>query len=205
MAIESAGEESPRIFQRERVKSLVAQLLEAMGEDPNREGLKETPLRVAGMFEELLSGTNQPSEGFLGSMFPAGHEEMVLLRDISFFSLCEHHLLPFFGDVHVAYIPNESGQIAGLSGIARLVDGVSKRLQVQERFTSEIANAIQKSMRPKGVLVVVEAEHLCMSMRGSKKVGSRAMTSAVRGAFQRDGVTRAEALDLITKGRNADR
>ncbi len=203
MAQQSAGEALARRFQRERVQELVTELLEAMGEDPGREGLKQTPFRVAQMFEELLSGTNQQSESFLGSMFPAGHEEMVLLRDISFFSLCEHHLLPFFGDVHVAYIPNESGQIAGLSGIARLVDGVSKRLQVQERFTTEIANAIQEHMKPKGVLVVVEAEHLCMSMRGSKKVGSRAMTSAVRGAFKKDGVTRAEALELITKGRDA--
>ena len=204
MANESFGEADPKRFRRERVQSLVAELLEAMGEDPGREGLKQTPFRVAEMFEELLSGTGRPSESFLGSMFPAGHEEMVLLRDISFFSLCEHHLLPFFGDVHVAYIPNESGHIAGLSGIARLVDGVSKRLQVQERFTTEIANAIQESMRPKGVLVVVEAEHLCMSMRGSRKVGSKAMTSAVRGAFKRDGVTRAEALELITKGRDAN-
>lgn len=202
MANESAQGANPHKFQKERVQELVADLLVAMGEDLDREGLRQTPFRVAEMFEELLSGTSQPSESFLGSMFPAGHEEMVLLRDISFFSLCEHHLLPFFGDVHVAYIPNESGQIAGLSGIARLVDGVSKRLQVQERFTTEIANAIQDSMKPKGVLVVVEAEHLCMSMRGSKKVGSRAMTSAVRGAFKRDGVTRAEALELIAKGRD---
>lgn len=191
-----------RNYQKDKVQKLVAELLVAMGEDPDREGLRDTPYRVAEMFEELLSGTNSPSESFLGSMFRAGHEEMVLLRDISFFSLCEHHLLPFFGDVHVAYIPNELGQIAGLSGIARLVDGVAKRLQVQERFTTEIANAIQKSMKPKGVLVVVEAEHLCMSMRGSKKVGSRAMTSAVRGAFKRDGVTRAEALELIAKGQD---
>jgi len=202
VANESAQGANPIKYQKQRVLELVAELLEAMGEDPDREGLRQTPFRVAEMFEELLSGTNQPSESFLGSMFPAGHEEMVLLRDISFFSLCEHHLLPFFGDVHVAYIPNESGYIAGLSGIARLVDGVSKRLQVQERFTTEIANAIQDSMKPKGVLVVVEAEHLCMSMRGSKKVGSRAMTSAVRGAFKRDGVTRAEALELIAKGHN---
>ena len=205
MANESAQGANPRKFQKQRVQELVAELLVAMGEDLDREGLRQTPFRVAEMFEELLSGTSQPSDSFLGSMFPAGHEEMVLLRDISFFSLCEHHLLPFFGDVHVAYIPNESGQIAGLSGIARLVDGVSKRLQVQERFTTEIANAIQDSMKPKGVLVVVEAEHLCMSMRGSKKVGSRAMTSAVRGAFKRDGVTRAEALELIAKGRDGTR
>ncbi len=205
MANESAQDANPRKFQKQRVQELVAELLVAMGEDLDREGLRQTPFRVAEMFEELLSGTSQPSGSFLGSMFPAGHEEMVLLRDISFFSLCEHHLLPFFGDVHVAYIPNESGQIAGLSGIARLVDGVSKRLQVQERFTTEIANAIQDSMKPKGVLVVVEAEHLCMSMRGSKKVGSRAMTSAVRGAFKRDGVTRAEALELIAKGRDGTR
>jgi len=205
MASESAkGSKQPQ-FQKERVQRLIAELIEALGEDPEREGLKMTPYRVAEMFEELLAGTNQPSASFLGSMFPAGHEEMVILRDISFFSLCEHHLLPFFGDVHVAYIPNESGHIAGLSGIARLVDGVSRRLQVQERFTTEIANAIQVSMKPKGVLVVVEAEHLCMSMRGSKKVGARAMTSAVRGAFQKDGITRAEALELIRKGRDAIR
>lgn len=203
MASESAEGTQTRRFQKQRVQELIAELLEAVGEDPNRDGLQATPFRVAEMLEELLAGTNQSSETFLGSMFPAGHEEMVLLRDISFFSLCEHHLLPFFGDVHVAYIPNELGHIAGLSGIARLVDGVAKRLQVQERFTTEIANAIQETMKPKGVLVVVEAEHLCMSMRGSKKVGSRAMTSAVRGAFKNDGVTRAEALELIAKGRDA--
>ena len=205
MANESANGSKQPQFQKERVQQLIAELIEALGEDPKREGLKMTPYRVAEMFEELLSGTNQPSASFLGSMFPAGHEEMVILRDISFFSMCEHHLLPFFGDVHVADIPNESGHIAGLSGIARLVDGVSRRLQVQERFTTEIANAIQASMKPKGVLVVVEAEHLCMSMRGSKKVGARAMTSAVRGAFQKDGITRAEALELIRKGRDATR
>lgn len=203
MADESAEKGQLRKYDKQRVQSLVASLIEAIGEDPTRDGLLQTPARVAEMLEELLSGTTAESESFLGSMFPAGHEEMVLLRGVSFFSLCEHHLLPFFGEAHIAYIPNESGQIAGLSGIARLVDGVSKRLQVQERFTTEIANAIHNSMRPKGVLVVVEAEHLCMSMRGSKKVGSRAMTSAVRGIFQRDGVTRAEALDLIAKGRNA--
>lgn len=203
MADQSAESGQVRKYDKQRVQHLVASLIEAMGEDPTREGLLQTPARVAEMLEELLSGTNSKSESFLGSMFPAGHEEMVLLRGISFFSLCEHHLLPFFGEAHVAYIPNESGHIAGLSGIARLVEGVSKKLQVQERFTTEIANAIHDSMRPKGVLVVVEAEHLCMSMRGSKKVGSRAMTSAVRGVFQRDGVTRAEALALIAKGKNA--
>lgn len=190
-------------FDKERVKALVFELLEAVGEDPSRSGLAQTPTRVAEMLEELLSGTHQDGGSFLGSVFPAGHEEMVILREITFFSLCEHHVLPFFGEVHVAYIPNESGYIAGLSGIARLVDGLSRKLQVQERLTTEIANAIHDSMKPKGVLVVVEAEHLCMSMRGSKKVGSRAMTSAVRGAFKRDGVTRAEALELISKGRNA--
>lgn len=190
-------------FQRDKVVELVTELLYAIGEDPTREGLRQTPLRVAEMLEELVSGTNEDPQNFLGSMFPANHEEMVLLRDISFFSLCEHHMLPFFGNVHVAYIPNESGHIAGLSGIARLVDGVSKKLQVQERLTTEIANAIDGVMNPKGVLVVVEAEHLCMSMRGSKKVGSRAMTSAVRGVFKKDGVTRAEALELIGKARDA--
>lgn len=189
-----------RNFDRKRVQELVSELLVAVGEDPTRDGLINTPYRVAEMFEELLSGTGQSGEKFLGSVFPAGHEEMVLLREISFFSLCEHHLLPFFGDVHVAYIPNESGHIVGLSGIARLVEGLSHKLQVQERFTTEIANAIQNAMIPKGVLVVVEAEHLCMSMRGTKKVGSRAITSAVRGVFKRDGVTRAEALNLIGKG-----
>lgn len=192
-------ENPERKFDKSRVKGLIEELLIAIGEDPLRDGLVQTPARVAEMFEELLSSTNLKGESFLGSVFPAGHEEMVLLRDISFFSLCEHHILPFFGDVHIAYIPNESGQIVGLSGIARLVDGLSRKLQVQERLTTEIANSIQDSMKPKGVLVVVEAEHLCMSMRGTKKVGSRAVTSAVRGVFKRDGVTRSEALNLIGK------
>lgn len=191
--------EAKRKFDKQRVEELVRELLLAMGEDPKRDGLLSTPSRVSEMYEELLSGSGQSGENFLGTVFPAGHEEMVLIREISFFSLCEHHLLPFFGDVHVAYIPNESGHIVGLSGIARLVEGLSHKLQVQERFTTEIANAIQNCMVPKGVLVVVEAEHLCMSMRGTKKVGSRAITSAVRGVFKRDGVTRAEALNLIGK------
>ncbi len=180
-----------------RVQRLVRELLEAIGEDPDRKGLVETPRRVADMYVELFSGTEVDPGEHLRVTFEAGHDEMVMVRDIPFASLCEHHLVPFLGRAHVAYIPAEDGRITGLSKLARLVDGYARRLQVQERMTTEIADAIDKALSPRGVLVVIEAEHLCMSMRGVKKPGTMTVTSSVRGLFRSDVATRAEAMQFI--------
>ena len=181
----------------ERVKAAVAELLIAIGEDPERDGLVATPRRVAAMYEELFSGLHDDPARHLEVTFSAEHDEMVMVRDIPFASLCEHHLVPFLGRAHVAYIPNEDGRITGLSKLARLVDGYARRLQVQERMTSEIADAIDEALTPRGVLVVIEAEHLCMSMRGVKKPGTITVTSAVRGLFRTDVATRAEAMQFV--------
>jgi GTP cyclohydrolase I len=181
----------------ERVEKLVAQLLAAIGEDPEREGLVATPRRVASMYEELFSGNDDDPGSHLTVTFEAEHDEMVLVRDISFASLCEHHMIPFMGKVHVGYIPGDDGRITGLSKLARLVDSFAHRLQVQERMTSQIADTIVKVLEPRGVLVVVEAEHLCMSMRGVRKPGTLTITSAVRGLFRDDPRTRAEAMEFV--------
>ena len=173
----------------------------AIGEDPDRDGLVRTPERVADMYAEIFAGIGVEPEEQLSVLFEAGHDEMVMVRDIPLASICEHHLIPFIGRAHVAYIPNDSGQITGLSKLARLVDVVSKRPQVQERLTVQIADAIERSLEPRGVLVVVEAEHLCMSMRGVKKPGSETVTSAVRGMFRSNDATRAEAMGLINRTR----
>ena len=180
-----------------RVEKAVAEILEAIGEDPNRDGLLGTPGRVAAMYEELFSGLHDDPGRHLTVTFAADHDEMVMVRDIPFASLCEHHLVPFIGRAHVAYIPNADGRITGISKLARLVDGFARRLQVQERMTTEIADAIEEALDPRGVLVVVEAEHLCMSMRGVKKPGTLTVTSAVRGLFRRDPATRAEAMQFV--------
>ncbi len=185
----------------ERVKAAVRDLLAGIGEDPDREGLRGTPGRVASMFEELFSGLDQDPGKHLTVTFAAEHDEMVMVRDIPFASFCEHHLVPFIGRAHVAYIPAEDGRITGLSKLARLVDGYARRLQVQERMTTQIAEAIEKALAPRGVLVVVEAEHLCMSMRGVKKPGTLTVTSSVRGLFRRDPATRAEAMQFIRGSR----
>jgi GTP cyclohydrolase IA len=179
------------------IADAVTQILKAVGEDPSRDGLQKTPERVARMYAELFSGLTTEPEDVLNAMFEADHDEMIMVRDIAMYSMCEHHLIPFLGQAHVAYIPNESGCITGLSKIARLVDVVAKRPQVQERLTTQIADAIEKKLNPRGVLVVVEAEHLCMSMRGIRKPGSRTVTSAVRGLFRTNEATRAEAMGLI--------
>ena len=179
------------------VRRLVAELLAAIGEDPRREGLRETPRRVAAMYEELFSGHEDDPGQHLTVTFAAEHDEMVMLRDITFASLCEHHLVPFIGKAHVAYIPGDDGRITGLSKLARLVDSYAKRLQVQERMTSQIADTLEKVLDPRGVLVVVEAEHLCMSMRGVRKPGTVTLTSAVRGLFRDDPRTRAEAMAFV--------
>jgi GTP cyclohydrolase I len=181
----------------ERVRAAVAELLSAIGEDVGRDGLVDTPTRVAAMYEELFSGLGDDPARHLEVTFAAEHDEMVMVRDIPFASLCEHHLVPFLGKAHVAYIPAEDGRITGLSKLARLVDGYARRLQVQERMTTQIADAIATVLSPRGVLVVIEAEHLCMSMRGVKKPGTVTVTSSVRGLFRSDVATRAEAMGFI--------
>ncbi len=181
----------------DRVERAITELLIALGEDPSRDGLVKTPMRVARMYEEVLAGFGQNPADHLEVTFAAEHDEMVMVRDIPFASLCEHHLIPFIGKAHVAYIPGEDGRITGLSKLARLVDGFAKRLQVQERMTTEIADAVEDALAPRGVLVVVDAEHLCMSMRGVKKSGTSTVTSAVRGLFRNDAATRMEAMQFV--------
>ena len=180
-----------------RIEAAVHEILAAVGEDPDRDGLQMTPRRVARMYEELFVGFGENPGDHLEVTFAADHDEMVMVRDIPFASLCEHHMIPFMGVAHVAYIPGEDGRITGLSKLARLVDGYARRLQVQERMTSQIADAIENALDPKGVLVVVEAEHLCMSMRGVKKSGTTTITSAVRGLFRSDTSTRFEAMQFV--------
>jgi GTP cyclohydrolase I len=182
---------------KKRIAAAVSELLAAVGEDPERDGLLDTPRRVATMYEELFSGHDVDPTHHLTVTFAADHDEMVMVRDIPFASLCEHHMVPFIGRAHVAYIPADDGRITGLSKLARLVDGYARRLQVQERMTTQIADAIESVLGPRGVLVVVEAEHLCMSMRGVKKSGTLTVTSAVRGLFRTDVATRAEAMQFV--------
>ena len=186
----------------ERVKLLVRELLDAIGEDPTREGLRETPRRVADMYVELFEGLEVDPGEHLRVTFEAGHDEMVMVRDIPFTSLCEHHLVPFMGLAHVAYLPGVTGRITGLSKMARLVEGFARRLQVQERMTTEIVEAMERELAPRGSIVVIEAEHFCMSMRGVKKSGSTTVTSAVRGVFRDDASYRAEALQYIHQRRS---
>ncbi len=187
---------------RERVRRAVRELLTAIGEDPDREGLVRTPSRVAEMYGELFDEASEDPARFLTVTFAAEHDEMVMVRDIPFASLCEHHLVPFLGKAHVAYIPSKDGRITGLSKLARVVDAVAGRLQVQERMTTQIAEAIEAALAPRGVLVVIEAEHLCMSMRGVRKPGAITVTSTVRGLFRTDPRTRAEAMGHV-RGRGA--
>jgi GTP cyclohydrolase I len=181
-----------------RIEKAVREILEAIGEDPDRDGLVRTPARMADMYEEIFSGLHDDPSTHLTVTFEAEHDEMVMVRDIAVTSLCEHHLVPFSGRAHVAYIPGDDGRITGLSKIARLVDGFAKRPQVQERLTTQIADALVEVLNPTGVFVVIEAEHMCMSMRGVKKPGSLTITSAVRGLFKTNPATRAEAMSLIT-------
>jgi GTP cyclohydrolase IA len=182
------------------IEGAVRDILVAIGEDPERDGLKATPARVADMYAEIFSGLHGDPTEELDVLFEADHDEMIMVRDIAFHSMCEHHLVPFMGKAHVAYIPNTSGQITGLSKLARLVDTLARRPQVQERLTVQIADAIEEALDPRGVLVVIEAEHLCMSMRGARKPGSQTVTSAVRGAFRTHEATRSEAMGLIGRG-----
>lgn len=182
---------------RDRVTLAVRELLAAIGEDPDRDGLVRTPERMAAMYAELFDNAGEDPARFLTVTFAAEHDEMVMVRDIAFASLCEHHLVPFLGRAHVAYIPSKDGRITGLSKLARVVDAVAGRLQVQERMTTQIADAIETALAPRGVLVVIEAEHLCMSMRGVRKPGTVTVTSAVRGLFRTDPRTRAEAMEHV--------
>ena len=179
-----------------RVEAAVRELLLGVGEDPDREGLRDTPARVARAFAETFAGLRQGPEDVLTTTFDLGHDEMILVKDIELYSTCEHHLVPFHGVAHVGYIPGPDGRITGLSKLARLVDVFAKRPQVQERLTSQVADALVEHLRPRGVIVVIECEHLCMSMRGVHKPGSRTVTSAVRGQM-RDPATRAEAMALV--------
>ena len=182
---------------QERIAAAVREILFAIGEDPYRDGLLETPNRVARMYAEICAGLHQEPSEHLATMFEADHDEMVMVRDIPMYSLCEHHLIPFIGKAHVAYIPNRSGNVIGLSKVARLVDGFAKRPQVQERLTRQVADALEEHLQPRGVLVVMEAEHLCMSMRGVRKAGSSTVTSSVTGIFRANVATRAEAMRFL--------
>ncbi|MFB7499724.1 GTP cyclohydrolase I FolE [Streptomyces sp. NPDC056161] len=190
------GEGTIGEFDEKRAENAVRELLIAVGEDPDREGLRETPARVARAYRELLAGLRQEPEDVLTTTFDLGHDEMVLVKDIEIVSLCEHHLLPFHGVAHVGYIPAETGKITGLSKLARLVEVFARRLQVQERLTTQIADSLVRILEARGVIVVIEAEHMCMSVRGIRKPGARTTTSAVRGQL-RDATTRAEAMSLI--------
>jgi GTP cyclohydrolase I len=184
-------------FDQARAEAAVRELLIACGEDPERDGLQETPARVARAYREMFAGLFIDPDSVLAKTFDESHEELVLVTDIPTFSFCEHHLLPFHGVAHVGYIPNELGRVTGLSKLARLVDLYARRPQVQERLTSQVADALVRRLEPRGVIVVIEAEHLCMAMRGIRKPGSRTTTSAVRGQLRSSASSRAEALDLI--------
>jgi GTP cyclohydrolase IA len=184
-------------FDLPRIERAVREILFAIGEDPERDGLRDTPSRVARACTEQFAGLRQRPQDVLSTVFDADHDEIIIVRDIELHSTCEHHLVPFTGVAHIGYIPNQKGQITGLSKLARLVDVYARRPQVQERMTSQIADALVESLEPRGVIVVIEAEHLCMTMRGVRKPGARTVTSAVRGAFRDSTVTRTEAMSLI--------
>jgi len=189
------------VFGEAKIKAAVTSIIEAIGEDPKREGLVGTPTRIAEMYSELFMGINKDPKEELSVIYEAGHREMVVVRDIPFYSMCEHHLLPFYGIVHVGYIPDTQGRVVGLSKLARVVEIITRRPQIQERITTEIADAIMDGLKPSGVAVVVHAEHLCMTMRGVKKPGSNIITSAIRGAFRTKPETRTEFFSLVQGNR----
>jgi GTP cyclohydrolase IA len=201
MALPDSRTATPRIrtFNQQRAEAAIRELLYAIGEDPEREGLLDTPARVARAYREMFSGLYTDPESVLNTMFDEEHNELVIVKEIPLYSTCEHHLVSFHGVAHVGYIPGKDGRVTGLSKIARLVDLYAKRPQVQERLTSQIADALVNKLDPSGVIVVVEAEHLCMAMRGVRKPGAVTTTSAVRGQFKTDAASRAEALDLILR------
>ncbi|OBH24256.1 GTP cyclohydrolase I FolE [Mycobacterium sp. E342] len=191
--------EPTRVFDQARAEAAVRELLFAVGEDPDRHGLRETPARVARAYQEMFAGLYTDPDSVLNTMFDEEHDELVLVKEIPLYSTCEHHLVSFHGVAHVGYIPGADGRVTGLSKIARLVDLYAKRPQVQERLTSQIADALMNKLNPRGVIVVIEAEHLCMAMRGVRKPGAVTSTSAVRGLFKTNAASRAEALDLILR------
>ena len=200
MAVDPVSQEPRPVipdFDTPRAEAAVRELLIAVGEDPDREGLRDTPARVARTYAELFSGMRVSAEEVLTTTFDIGHDEMILVRNIELWSMCEHHLVPFTGVAHIGYIPSPNGRITGLSKLARLVDLYAKRPQVQERLTTQVADALARILEPRGVIVVIECEHLCMTMRGVRKPGSKTITSAVRGQL-RNATTRAEATQLIT-------
>jgi GTP cyclohydrolase I len=201
MALPDSRIATPRVrtFDQPRAEAAILELLYAIGEDPDREGLRDTPARVARAYREMFSGLYTDPDTVLNTMFDEEHNELVIVKEIPLYSTCEHHLVSFHGVAHVGYIPGEHGRVTGLSKIARLVDLYAKRPQVQERLTSQIADALVNKLDPGGVIVVVEAEHLCMAMRGVRKPGAVTTTSAVRGQFKTDAASRAEALDLILR------
>ena len=188
---------APPPVDQARIERAVREILLAIGEDPERDGLLDTPARVARMYAEQFAGLRQRPEDVLTTVFDAEHDEIVLVRDIEIYSMCEHHLVPFFGKAHIGYIPNAKGEITGLSKLARLADVYARRPQVQERVTCQIADALMRILEPRGVIVVLECEHLCMSMRGVRKPGATTVTSAVRGIFRKEARTRAEAMSLL--------
>ncbi|MFA4858710.1 MAG: GTP cyclohydrolase I FolE [Candidatus Margulisiibacteriota bacterium] len=188
------------MFNQKRIEKAIKEILAAVGENPNRAGLKETPARVARMYAELFSGINQDPGKEITVFHEEEHEEMVMIKNIPFYSICEHHLVPFFGKAHVVYIPTR-GRVTGLSKLVRVVEGFARRPQVQERLTSQVADCLMEKLKPQGVLVVIEAEHLCMSMRGVRKPGAITVTSAVRGILRKNPATRAEAVALIKDAR----
>ena len=181
---------------KDKIRIAMQMIIEAIGEDPNREGLRDTPRRVAEMYEEIFSGLYEDVGQHLEGVFEEGHEELILVKNIPFYSMCEHHFLPFIGKAHVAYIPTQ-GRVTGLSKLARVVEGMARRPQMQERLTSQIADMMVERLQPRGACVVIEAEHMCMSMRGIKKPGSLTVTSALRGIFRKDEKTRQEVFNLI--------
>ncbi len=185
------------MFDEARIRAAVESIIKAIGEDPQREGLADTPKRVAEMYAELFTGIGKDPRGELKVGYELGHREMVILKDIPFYSMCEHHFLPFYGVVHIGYIPNDEGRVVGVSKLARVVEIVAKRPQIQERMATEIADAIADGLQAEGVAVVIQAEHLCMVMRGIKKPGASVITSALRGSFRRRAASRAEFLSLI--------
>jgi GTP cyclohydrolase I len=194
---ERDGSSLDQPFDRERIAAAVREILLAIGEDPDRDGLARTPERIADMYTEIFAGLHEDGGTHLAVRFEAQHDEMILVRDIPMYSMCEHHLIPFIGRAHVAYIPGPDGRITGLSKLARLVDVFAKRPQVQERLTTDIADTLQRELEPRGVFVSIEAEHLCMSMRGVRKPGSLTVTQAVRGLFKTNAATRAEVMSLL--------
>jgi GTP cyclohydrolase IA len=201
MALPDSRTATPRIrtFNQQRAEAAIRELLFAIGEDPDRDGLQDTPARVARAYREMFAGLYTDPDSVLNTMFDEEHDEMVIVKEIPLYSTCEHHLVSFHGVAHVGYIPGKDGRVTGLSKIARLVDLYAKRPQVQERLTSQIADALVKKLDPSGVIVVIEAEHLCMAMRGVRKPGAVTTTSAVRGLFKTNPASRAEALDLILR------